>query len=229
MKRSLAVGPALARQREPDVERAVAVAVGVDRIGEAVRAVVEGLGELGAHQRCACARASWRSASATTSAPKRATISSMRFTPSAALAISARMSPTFCSGKRELRKKILSVASLVVPGVDQLGRRDDDAFLEDVGGVGADRAGAQAADVGEMRPAHDEAAAPAVMEHRRQQHLVVGMRDRAARAVAVVVPVEVALAHGVGREVAEHRPADVAEHRQVRADRHDAVGVEQAV
>jgi hypothetical protein len=39
----------------------------------------------------------------------------MRFTPSAALAISARMSPMFCSGKRELRKKIFSVPSLVTP------------------------------------------------------------------------------------------------------------------
>jgi hypothetical protein len=46
----LAVGPALARQRQAQMERAVAVAVGVDRIGETVRTVVEGLGELRAHQ-----------------------------------------------------------------------------------------------------------------------------------------------------------------------------------
>ena len=200
-----AVGAALARQRQPEMERAVAVAVGIDRVGEAMRAVVEGLGEPGAHQ---LARARQQLAQRVGHAHRRRsapTISSMRFTPSAALAISARMSPTFCSGKRELRKKIFSVASLVTPASIELGRRDDDAFLEDVRGVGADRAGAHAADVGEMRPAHDEAAAPAVVEDRRQQHLVVGMGDRAARAVAVVVPVEIALAHGVGREVAEHR------------------------
>ena len=46
----VAVRPALARQREAQMERTVAVAVGVDRVGEAVRAVVEGLGEPRAHQ-----------------------------------------------------------------------------------------------------------------------------------------------------------------------------------
>ena len=126
----------------------------------------------------------------------------MRRTPSADAAISARMSPTFCSGKRELRKKIRSAASLVTP-----------ASISLVGGTmmpswkmsvvsGLIEPGAHAADVGEMRPAHHEAAAPAFMEHRRQQHLVVGVRDRAARAVAVVVPVEVARPHRLGREVA---------------------------
>ena len=101
MNRSSPSGPLLAREREADAERPVAVAVGVDRVGEAVRAVVESLGEARAHQR-ARARESWRSASATTSAPKRATISSTRRTPSLDAAISARMSPHALVGEARI-------------------------------------------------------------------------------------------------------------------------------
>ncbi len=45
-----AVRPAFARQGQPQMKRAVAMAIGIDRVGEAVGAVGEGLGELGAHQ-----------------------------------------------------------------------------------------------------------------------------------------------------------------------------------
>ena len=111
---------------------------------------------------------------------------------------------------------------------DQLRRRDDDALVHDVGRIGADRAGAEAADIGEMRPGHHECDAAPVVEDRRDQHLVVGMRDGAARAVAVVVPVDVAGLHAVRGEAPEHRPHHVAEDRHHGADGHHAVAVEQA-
>ena len=78
-----------------------------------------------------------------------------------------------------------------------------------------------------MRPAHHEGAAAAGVEHGSEQHLVVRVGHRAARAVAVIVPVEIARLHRVGREMPEHRRRQVAEDRHVRADRHDAVGIEQ--
>ncbi len=111
-------------------------------------------------------------------------------------------------------------------GVDQLGRRDDDAFLENLRRIRADRAGVQAADIGEVRPAHDEAAKPVAEKHRRKQHLVVGMGDCSARGVAVVVPVDVAGMHGLDRERVEDRRGQVAEDRHHRADRHHAPGIE---
>ena len=60
--------------------------------------------------------------------------------------------------------------TLVRPtALDQLRRRHDDAFLEDVRRVRADRARTQTANIREVRPAHDESAAPAVVEHRSEQ------------------------------------------------------------
>jgi hypothetical protein len=208
------------------MERAVAMAVGIDRIGETVRAVVEGLGELGAHQSARARHELAQPVGQHIGAEAAGDLLDALHAERRARHQRPHVAHVLL-GEARIAEEDLQRPLVGDAGVHQLGRRDDDAFLEDVGGVGADRAGAQAADVGEMRPAHDEAAAPAVVEHRRQQYLVVGMRDGAARAVAVVVPVEVARPHGVGREVAEHRAADVAEHRQVRAHRHDAVGVEQ--
>jgi hypothetical protein len=99
--------------------------------------------------------------------------------------------------------------------------------VKDLGGVRRDGAGAQPADVGEMRPGHHQRDPPTFVEGRRQQHLVIGMRDGAVGAVAVVVPVHVARPHALGREVAEHRTADIAEDGHVRADAHHPIGVEQ--
>ncbi len=214
----LAVRALLAGQREAHLERAVAVAVGVDRVGEAVRAVGEGFGELGAHQPPRAGEQLRQARRRPHPAPKRSRISPTRFTPSSTLAISARMSPWLCAGKARVAMEDRQRRLVGHALVDQLRRRDDDAFLKDVGGVGADRAGAHAADVGEMRPAHHEGAAPAVLEDRRQQHLVVGMRDRAARAVAVVVPVEVARLHRVGAGSAR-RPGSSCRRRSAPSSR----------
>ena len=112
-------------------------------------------------------------------------------------------------------------------GRDQAGGRDDDAFLEDVGGVGADGAGAEAADVGEMGPAHDEGDAFAAVEDGGEEDLVVAVGDGAMGAVAVVVPVEVARLHGGGRELGQDRGGDVAEDGDVGADGEAAVVVEE--
>ena len=83
------------------------------------------------------------------------------------------------------------------PGGDQPRGRDDDALLEDVRGVGADRAGAQAADIGEMRPSHHEGAEHGAAEYRGEEHLVVAMRHRTAGAVAIVEPIQIPRLHAV--------------------------------
>ena len=75
-------------------------------------------------------------------------------------------------------------------------RRDDDALVEDLGGVGRDAARAHAADVPEVAPGLREGDELAAVEDRRGEDHVRRVRDAAVRAVAVVVPVEIAGTHG---------------------------------
>ena len=111
--------------------------------------------------------------------------------------------------------------------IDQLGRRDDNAFLVDRGGIGADRAGMQTADIGKMGPAHHEGTEPVAVKDQGQQDLIIGMRHGPVGAIAVIVPVEIARAHAVARKLLEYRRRQITEDRHHGADRHDPAFVEQ--
>ena len=111
--------------------------------------------------------------------------------------------------------------------VDHLGRWHDDTLLVNRSGVGANRAGVQAADVGEMRPAHHEGAEATAVEHRRQQHLVVRISHGTLGAIAVIVPIEIARLHCLAREVLEDRGSQIAEDRHHRTHRHHAALIEE--
>ena len=111
--------------------------------------------------------------------------------------------------------------------IDQLGGRDDDAFLEDVRCIRRDRTRPDAADIGEMRPAHHKGAAPVAQKHRGQKHLIIRMRDGAFAAVAVIIPIEITRPDGLDRKPLKHRAADIAKDRHVRTHRHHAISVEQ--
>ena len=81
--------------------------------------------------------------------------------------------------------------------VAQLERRQADALLEDLGGVGRHRAWRHAADVLVMRHGGGERDRPAAREHRHHDGDVGQMR---AAEVGVVHAVDVALAHLLERE-----------------------------
>ena len=106
--------------------------------------------------------------------------------------------------------------------------RDDDALVEDLGGVGRDAARPHAADVPEVAPRLREGDELAAVEHRRGEHHVRRVGDAAARAVAVVVPVEVAGAHRGGRVLLEDDLGEVAEERHHRAAHHAPARIEDA-
>ena len=114
----------------------------------------------------------------------------------------ARMSPCRMSGKREFRRKMRNASSLSTPSPIDADGGHDDALVKDLGGVGRDAARAHAADVPEVAPRLGEAHQAPLVEHGRGEDHVGRVRHAAARAVAVVVPVQIAGPHG--------RPPDTA-------------------
>ena len=106
--------------------------------------------------------------------------------------------------------------------------RDDDALVEDLGGVGRDAARAHAADVPEVAPGLREGDEPAAVEDGAAKTMSGECGDAAARAVAVVVPVEVAGTHGGGRVLLEDDLGEVAEERHHRAAHHAPARIQDA-
>ncbi len=222
----LALGVTLMGQREADAEGTVAMAVAVDGVGEPMRADREGLGELLAHQ-AARARQKLR----------QRVLDGVGVEAGEDVGHPLHTELDACHQRAHVAPALVGIARVAVedlqhrlvgaPRLDQLRRRDDDALLEDVGGVGADRAWPQPPDIGEMRPAHHEGATPPLVEDGRDQHLVVRVRNGARRFVAVAIPVEVAGLHGVRREALEDRARHVAEDGHVGADRHHPISIEE--
>jgi hypothetical protein len=169
-KRSSPSAPRFAGEREAQAERPVAVAVGIDRVGEAVRPVGEGLGELPAHEaprpgeelvERVPERVGAEARDDLLDAPD-AELDAAQERPHVAEALVGEARVAVEDGERRLVRP---------PSLDQPRRRNDNAFLEDVGGVGADGARPQASDVGEMGPGHHECRAPPLVEDGGDQDL----------------------------------------------------------
>ncbi len=111
--------------------------------------------------------------------------------------------------------------------VDADGRHDD-PFVENLGGVGGNAARAQPSDVPEVAPRLGEGQEAAAVEHGGREDHVRRVRDAAARAVTVVVPVEIARPHRLGRILLEDGRHQVAEERDHRAAHHPPPRVEDA-
>ena len=213
-------------QREPDMQRAGAMAIAVDRIGETMGANRERFAELAAHQSL---RAAQQLAQRVLEHAGGETLDHLLHPTHAEIDTRHQRARIAAAGRRIAGVAIENFQGGGVgdTAVDQFRWRDDDAFLEDVSGVGRDRTGTQAANIGEVRPPHDEGATASGVEDRSQEHLIVRVRDRAAAAVTVVIPIQIARLNGLNRKMLEHRAADIAEDRHVGADRHHAIGVEE--
>ena len=206
-----------AGEGEADAERAVAVAIGIDAVGEAVRARCEDLPQpaadegFGAGQQLA--QRVGEDGGAEAGDDLRHTTDAQQHAGHERAGVAPALRGVAGVAVEDLQRRLVHHAL-----GDQAGRRDHDAFLEDVGRVGADRSGAQAADIGEVRPAHDEGAQCAAVEDGGEEHLVVAVGHCAARAVAVTEPVKIARPHGFGRETLQHRRRHVTEDGHVGAD-----------
>ena len=163
---------------EPDLERSVALAVAVDSIRETPGAVVEGFSQLGANQFPGPGK-ELRQRIGKHVMPE--TIDDLRHPPDAQFDAGHQCAHVAHAlfGEPGIAMKDLQRRLVGLPGVDQLGDGNDDTFLEYLGGIRADRSRVKAADVGKVGPTHDEGAALAIAEHRRKQHLVVGVGHRA--------------------------------------------------
>ena len=210
---------------EADLERAVALAVGLDLVGELVAAWREGAAQPRAHDALGllvqalegvehqrAAEAAEQVEDATLAQPHRGG-------EGARVALEQQREAGIADEEAE---DLLVEHAFAI----EAHRRDHQPFLEHLGRGRRHRARPGAADVVEMRPGLRERRELAVDEHRRGEHLVVEMRHAAVGRVAVVVPVEIARPHGVGRILVEDRLDDVAEQRQRRAGDEPAGGIE---
>ena len=99
-----------------------------------------------------------------------------------------------------------AIEVLVPPaGFEEADRRDHQSFLEGRGRVRRHRAGDHPPDVVVVAESLDEGHHAAVVEHRHGGGEVGQVADRAFREIDVVVVVDVAVAHALEREVADHR------------------------
>ena len=106
-------------------------------------------------------------------------------------------------------------------------RWDQDAFLKRAGRLRADAARDRTADIPEMPPGFCEGEKLVVMEDRRQEHHVGQMRNAAARAIGVVIDVEVAVGHRLTRIMLEHAFDKIAGQGQAGGDDELAVAVQE--
>ena len=155
------------------------MAVAVDGVREAVRAVRKRFGELGAHKLARALQQLCQGVVNDIGAEARNDLADALHAKFDAADESAEIAAALV-WKARVAVEDRQCGLVGHPRIDELRRRDDDAFLVDVGRVGADRAGPDAADVGEMRPAHHKRATSAVVEDGCDQHLVVGVGDGAA-------------------------------------------------
>src|SRR5690348_2220147 len=204
------------------MERPVAMTVGIDRIAESMRADRKRLTQPRAHQ---FPRASKELREGVSHHIGSKSLQQLSYAPHAKLHRRHQRAgiTTTLPGVARVAVKDLQRCFIHHAAIYQLGWRDDDAFLKDVGGIRADGSRPQPADVRKMRPPHDERGASPTVKDWRQKNLIIGMRHRATRCITVTVPVKITLSHGLRRKAAEYRAGNVAEDRHHGADHHHTV------
>ena len=167
-----------AHQCQPNEERSVAMPVGIDRIAKPMRADTEGFAQSCPHQLARAGeelRERLRHHVGSEALQEFGHASHPEIDRCHQCAcVAAALRGIARVAVEDLQRGFIHHAR-----VDQLRRRDDDAFLKDVSCIGTDGTRTQSADIGEMRPAHHECCATALMEYWREEHLIVRMGYRA--------------------------------------------------